>query len=286
MAGPVGPVADFPRLRVNLHRNWGRDGWPRQWEVELHFRGGPIECTESFHPGPLGEERPLQDRTDSFPPRFVLNRCLTPELLDSLSPECAEAAHSRRDLKLFNRVMGNPAWLRRTLPRVVRQRERVLEVGAGTGEVGLALSGLGLDWSGLDLVARPALWPASWGWHQSDIRTFSGWERYPVVVANLMLHHLENADLVAVGRQIDRHARAVVACEPARQRRWQWVFRGVCSLIRANHISRHDGHVSIAAGFRGAELPELLGLSPRRWRWTTTISARGVYRLVAQRIEP
>ncbi|MBL9190835.1 MAG: hypothetical protein JNJ82_00675 [Opitutaceae bacterium] len=214
------------------------------------------------------------------------NRCLTPELLDSLPPECADAAHSRRDLKLFNHVMGNPAWLRRTLPQVVRKNERVLELGAGTGEVALALGDLGLGWSGLDLVARPGRWPVSWDWHQADLRHFSQWENYPVVVANLVLHHLTDADLMALGRQLDGHARVLVACEPTRRRRWQWVFRGVCSLIRANHVSRHDGHVSIAAGFRGSELPALLGLSPRRWAWSASTSVRGVYRLVAQRIEP
>jgi hypothetical protein len=220
------------------------------------------------------------------PPRPVLNRSLTPELLDSLPPECADAAHSRRDLKLFNHVMGNPAWLRRTLPHVVKRNERVLELGAGTGEVAHSLRDLGLDWSGLDLVARPVHWPQVWTWHQTDLRHFAQWENYPVVVANLVLHHLTDADLGDLGRQLDRHARVVLACEPTRRRRWQWVFRGVCSLIRANHVSRHDGHVSIAAGFLGSELPALLGLSSQRWAWSATTSARGVYRLVAWRTEP
>jgi hypothetical protein len=54
-------------------------------------------------------------------------------------------------------------------------------------------------------------------------------------------------------------------------------------LIGANHVTLHDAHVSIAAGFRGTELPRALGLDNKIWTWRHTTTIRGAYRLIAQR---
>jgi hypothetical protein len=48
-------------------------------------------------------------------------------------------------------------------------------------------------------------------------------------------------------------------------------------------VTRHDGRVSIAAGFRGDELAERLGLSARRWHWRSRGTLRGAHALVAWR---
>jgi hypothetical protein len=63
------------------------------------------------------------------------------------------------------------------------------------------------------------------------------------------------------------------------------MFRLFAPLIGANHVSRHDANVSIAAGFRGDELPGLLGLEPERWTWRCTTTLLGAYHLIAWRRE-
>jgi hypothetical protein len=53
----------------------------------------------------------------------------------------------------------------------------------------------------------------------------------------------------------------------------------------ASNVTKHDGSVSIDAGFRGDELPQLLGLEPATWTWTVAETWSGAYRMIAERRE-
>lgn len=210
-------------------------------------------------------------------------RTLQPELLDSLPPDHPDALHSRRDLRLINRIMGNHRWFSRTLPSLLRSGEAALELGAGTGELGHRLAASDVTVDGLDFVPRPSAWPGSRAWHVSDLRAFAGYGRYAAVLANLILHHLTDAELAALGAKLACTARVVVASEPTRSRTSQRLFAFVSPLFGANHVTRHDARVSIAAGFRDDELPRLLGLNPAEWDCQCTTSTFGAYRMVAVR---
>ena len=213
-----------------------------------------------------------------------MQRTLEPELLDSLPADHPDALHNRRDLRLTNQVMGNHRWLERILARIIRPGEVVLELGAGTGELGLRLARRGLSVAGLDLWPRPPEWDPTRPWHREDLRTFTLYSDYAAVVGNLIFHQFSEADLARVGENIRRSARVIVASEPHRRRLSQLLYKTFTPLIGANHVSRHDGHVSIAAGFRGNELPHYLGLSPDEWRVDCHSTALGAYRMVAVRI--
>lgn len=212
-----------------------------------------------------------------------MTRTLTPEILDSLPPEDPAARRSRRDLRVFNAVLGGACWLRRTVRSLARPDEPVLEIGAGTGELGGRFARDGIVIDGLDRNTRPVDWPAGARWHQIDALAFAHWNDYPVVIGNLIFHHFDAEALRTLGGHMMAHARLIVACEPVRRRIFQRLFAALCRLVGANHVSRHDGRVSIAAGFLGDELPQLLGLDPAIWRWRVTHSFRGMYRMVAQR---
>lgn len=211
-----------------------------------------------------------------------MERVLEPELLDTLSPNDPAALHNRRDLRLTNQVMRNHAWLRRTLAAEVRPGERVLEIGAGDGLLGVALNRAGRHVDALDLWPRPQAWPPERCWHREDIRTFSRWADYDVVFGNLIFHQFSDAELRATGVHLQR-ARLIVACEPARRRLSQYVYAAIAPLLGANHVTLHDAHVSIAAGFRGHELPAALGLVGDRWVVSTGTTHLGAYRMVATR---
>lgn len=213
-----------------------------------------------------------------------MRRTPQPELLDSLPPDHPDALHNRRDLRLTNAILGNHRWFARTLPRMLRAGERVLEVGAGTGELGRRLAQKGVAVDGLDLWPRPEDWPSDAGWHHTDVRTFDGFGRYGAVIGNLIFHQFTDAELAELGERIRRHARIIAAVEPERRRVSQLMYRAAAAVLGANHVSLHDGHVSIAAGFRDAELAERLGLTRRaEWDLACHTTLLGIHRLVAVR---
>jgi SAM-dependent methyltransferase len=204
-------------------------------------------------------------------------------LLDSLPPQHPDALHNRRDLRLTNRIMGNYRWLLRTLPPLLRPGESVLELGAGTGELALSLQAAGTPVDGLDLWPTPENWPAARSWHRADIRTFPNYDRYAAVFGNLIFHQFTDGELAELGQKLRATARLILACEPARWRKSQWLYRLLGPLFGANQVSLHDAHVSIGAGFRGEELPLALGLDPAEWTWQCHTTGFGAYHMVATR---
>lgn len=212
----------------------------------------------------------------------VLRR-LEPELLGSLPADHLDALHRRRDLRVINRVMGNARWFRATLGARLRPGERVIELGAGTGELSQTLRAVAPLIDGIDRVPAPTAWPIPSRWHQADIEHFTGWNDYPVVMGNLILHHFTDASLRGLGAALAPHARLLVFSEPTRKRRIQRFWKIAAPLAGANPVTLHDGYVSIAAGFCADELPHSLGLDPALWNWRVTTTRLGAYRLIAQR---
>jgi 2-polyprenyl-3-methyl-5-hydroxy-6-metoxy-1,4-benzoquinol methylase len=210
-------------------------------------------------------------------------RTIQPELLDTLSPHHPDALHSRRDLRLINRLMGNHRWLEKTLRSCVRSDERTLEIGAGTGELSARLATAGIAMDGLDLLPSPENWPDSLTWHSADLRSFERYADYHVIVGNLVFHHFEDAELAELGRRMGGSARMIVACEPARRRISQFMFRIFGPVFGASHVTLHDGCVSIGGGFSGDELPRALGLSDSEWIIKRSVSLVGLYRMIATR---
>jgi hypothetical protein len=212
-----------------------------------------------------------------------MKRACHPELLDLLPPDHPDALHNRRDLRIINRVMGNAGWFQATLPGLVRGGERVLELGAGTGELSAALNRRGIPVDGLDLWPRPDGWPSERAWHQGDLLAFAHFDRYRVVIGNLIFHQFRDADLAGLGATLRATARVILASEPERRRISQVAMGAVAPLFGASPVTLHDAHVSVNAGFRGDELPRALGLAGAGWRCSCTSTAIGANRMVAVR---
>ena len=212
-----------------------------------------------------------------------MKRELQPELLDSLPPDHPDALHNRRDLRLTNRVLGNYRWITGALSDQPRPPGKVLEIGAGMGDLVAHLAARGIATDGLDLWPTPAGWPADRRWHRADLLTFGGYGDYPVVIGNLIFHQFTAHQLAELGGKLSRSAKLIIACEPLRRRSSQVLFATIAPLLGANHVSLHDAHVSVAAGFRGDELPQMLGLTQPRWDCRCYTSMLGAYRMVARR---
>jgi hypothetical protein len=244
----------------------------------------------SIERGPSGPGEPVQSVTGkgfrlAAEPSFsrVMPRVCEPELLDSLPFDHPDAVRNRRDLRLVNGFMRNQAWFRRTLPPLIRPAEAALELGAGTGELGVLLNGEGVPLDGLDLWPRPGAWPPGRAWHRADLTAFEGYDGYPVVIGNLIFHQFEAPALGRLGATLRRTARVIVACEPLRRRLSQTMMAAIGPLFGANHVTLHDSRVSIAAGFVDDELPQALGLDDRAWDVTCAATMPGAYRMVAVR---
>lgn len=209
-------------------------------------------------------------------------RTVAPEILDTLDPDTPEARHSRRDLEWINRCLGSTRWFRRVLATHLRAGDRVLEIGAGESRLHREAPG-GVAWDAIDLTPRPPHWPANAHWHRADIRTFDGWAAYTAVVGNLVYHHLNDTELADIGAALRQHARLIIAHEPGRSTGAQRGFALLCRLIGAHSVTRHDGRVSIDAGFRGDELARALGCRAPAWCWQASTSLVGTHRLVAVR---
>ncbi|HZP61507.1 MAG TPA: hypothetical protein VFB27_14380 [Opitutaceae bacterium] len=212
-----------------------------------------------------------------------MQRKLQPEILDTLPPDHPDALHSRRNIRQLNALMGNFRWFAATLPGLLRPGERALELGAGDGALGLALARRGLPVDGLDFWPRPVDWPREAAWHRTDLRSFTGYGGYAVVFGNLIFHHFSAAELAVLGGALSSTAQVIVACEPSRRRRFQFLLRGAGPLLHANYVTRHDAHVSIAAGFIGDELARALGLDEKAWTWRCAGTAFGSNRMIARR---
>lgn len=211
-----------------------------------------------------------------------MNRTVEPELLDALPPTHPDALHNRRDLRLTNGIMRNHHWFAKTMPPLVRPGERTLEIGAGDGRLAQRLARRGIAVDAIDLWPQPGAWPPEAAWHRVDVRDFDRWDDYAVVFGNLIFHQFSERDLAEFGQRM-AGARVILACEPTRRRISQVMYRTLAPLLGANHVTLHDAHVSIAAGFVDDELPRVLGLDEKAWDVRCEMTHLGAYRMVALR---
>ena len=212
-----------------------------------------------------------------------MNRRVEPELLDTLPPDDPAAIRSRRDLRRVNAWMRNPHIMARALRKHAGNPapRALLELGAGDGDFLWSVArNLSPGWAGtrailldrqlrLSSATREGFQGLNWPLAGITADVFD-WAPsagdQPVIIANLFLHHFEDAKLAELLRKIAGATRLFIAVEP---RRMPWPAFGGCllALIGCNHVTRHDGTVSIRAGFAGREISALWPDS-RDWQLT------------------
>ncbi len=192
---------------------------------------------------------------------------------------------SRRELRLINSIMGNHRWIARELASGRGSQRSVLELGAGDGSLIRELCGTGeggfAEWSAVDLAPRPPEWPEGAPWHQGDVFEMERLPEAEVVVANLFLHHFENAQLRWMGGRLPQSCRLFLANEPARARFHSVQGRILAWVAGFGRVTCHDMDRSIRAGFWGDELPQALGLDG--WQVKVSCTPLGAYRMRAWR---
>ena len=211
-----------------------------------------------------------------------MERIVLPELLDVLPPRYHSALRSRRDLRRLNAWMGHPRLMARALKTNLPDRDacRIVELGAGDGHFLLSVARRLLGrWPEVraTLVDRlDTLDPQTrgqfrrLGWQvDTEIAEAAGWLRQAslpeetVILSNLFLHQFHTEPLAEMLRLAAQSSRLVIALEPRRS----WLPRLLGRALWAfgcGPVTRHDGRISIHAGFVGGELSALW---PDRKNW-------------------
>ena len=209
---------------------------------------------------------------------------MKPEILDHLPSDDPSALRSRRDLRRINWLMGNERWILKAARRFPEAAGKgIAELGAGDGLLSakLAEEFPQANVTAFDLAPRPTNLDARVTWSRGDLFQTTGDLRGGILVANLFLHHFEGDALVQLGR-ICEGFEVVIFSEPSRDS-----VSHLCGHVLdpfVNHVTRHDMHVSIDAGFLPGELPSLLGLTPERWQIEEDSTWRGAVRMLGCRV--
>jgi len=230
---------------------------------------------------------------------MTMARIVDAEMLDGLDAGHPAARRSRRDLQRIHRVMGTRSILLRAWRGLVPAHPaseplRVLELGAGDGTLMLgvarALARRGppderrrVEFTLLDradlLKAQTVQGYRAAGWvvaaqvcdvnewvaaHKDGIAAPGARRRWNVIVANLFLHHFDDAHLRALLVAVASRTDVFLACEP-RRGRLALAASHCVGAIGANAVTRTDSVLSVRAGFCGAEIAACWPQEGRRW---------------------
>jgi hypothetical protein len=222
-----------------------------------------------------------------FPPTHnggVPDRIVKPEILDHLPSDDPAALRSRRDLRRINWLMGNESWILKTVRQFPEAAAKgICELGAGDGALSekLAQEFPPARVTAYDLAPRPEHLDARVHWSRGDIFETSGDLRGGILVANLFLHHFEGAPLEQLGKLCEGFE-VIVFNEPSRDSVSHFFGHLLDPFV--NHVTRHDMHVSIDAGFLPGDLPSLMGLTGEHWRIQEDCTWRGAVRMLGCRV--
>jgi len=102
---------------------------------------------------------------------------------------------------------------------------------------------------------------AALGWHAKTIvADVFDWletsQPAEIVIANLFLHHFEDAQLAKLLRLASQQAKVFIAIEP-RRAAWPMFCSRLLWALGCNDVTRHDAVISVRAGFSGGELSAL-----------------------------
>lgn len=209
-----------------------------------------------------------------------IDRIIRPELLDSLPSDDPNAIRSRKELRWINAIMRNECWIIAQLKRHEKLLEQgIVEWGAGEGCLCQKIQHQfpKAKVTGIDLVSRPSHLEEKISWISGDLLTMKTPPEARVIVANLFLHHLTGDQLRHCAERFQRTS-LLVFNEPLRKKTSHVWGRMLHPFLE--HVTRHDMHVSIDAGFINEELASIWSTIKDEWLVQEWEQWPGAYRTV------
>lgn len=225
----------------------------------------------------------------------LTTRAETEEWMDDFSVTDDRLRLALRDLRFINHLLGGHRATDAVLAPALRRRDslRILDLGTGSGdypvhfvrrgvEVGTRVEAVGVDlnpvtaghgraW--LDHALSPAYRKRASIEIADALSLPYPDDAFDVAHAALFLHHFHGTDAVQLLREMDRVARLGVVVNDLHRHPLAYVgIWALSRLLRLAPMVQHDGPISVARGFRRAELEDLAeaaGLvGPTiRWHW-------------------
>jgi len=187
-------------------------------------------------------------------------RALKPELLECAGP--AHADRNLRELARINRWFGGHRDLLRAMRDLVHPRERfsVLDVGAGSGDMGRCLTRhfpkvkvVSIDHRLLHLRKAPSPRVAA-----DALQLPFAKHAFDFVLCSSVLHHFPDCGVVETISTLRQYARRALLLLGLERRPFAYHFLPLTRKILGwGPLTVHDGPISVAAGFRLEELVSL-----------------------------
>lgn len=216
------------------------------------------------------------------------------ELMDLPGADRDELARTLNDLAWINRWLGGTRLVRTELPPLfhgLRGPIRILDVATGYADIPRAIVSWGrrrrlaIEVEGLDhhdqilALARQASATSP----EIRLRQANALDlpypdgHFDVVLASLVLHHMEGEEQVRLLRELYRVARRAVLVNDLRRGRWAFLITWASlHVVSRSRLIHHDGPLSIRRGF----LPEELLALAREAGWATAhVSRHSFFRL-------
>jgi 2-polyprenyl-3-methyl-5-hydroxy-6-metoxy-1,4-benzoquinol methylase len=207
------------------------------------------------------------------------------ELMDDPAADLRMLEHTYRRFQIVNALVSRPGLIYRrdVRPRARRGRVRILDVGAGGGDLCRSLAahlhrdGLDAEITALDPDERAMRWAeahdggagARYRRQRTDDLVAAG-EQYDIVLSNHLLHHLAPDELTALladSERIVAPGGLVVHHDIARSRAAYGLFAAGTAPFAGNLLAgsfiRTDGLISIRRSYTADELAEL---APSGWQ--------------------
>ncbi|MDB5372643.1 MAG: Methyltransferase protein [Belnapia sp.] len=215
---------------------------------------------------------------------MLRHRSAAAEWMDDAAATEPEFAGALRDLARINRLSlayrPTLRWLDALVARTGARRLSILDVGAGGGDMLLAIDawarrrGIAVELTGLDRSPWAASYAAAAGvparMITADLFDLDPAERFDVVVCSLFTHHLPEDALVRFLGWLEGRARLGWLVSDLHRHWLPWGFVwGAVRLLRMDPMVIHDSTISIARGFIRADWSRLAAAAgvPARIRW-------------------
>jgi 2-polyprenyl-3-methyl-5-hydroxy-6-metoxy-1,4-benzoquinol methylase len=214
----------------------------------------------------------------------TLSRCRQPELMDQPGLDLSEHQQALQGLRRINNVSRTGSVLWPAIARLARRNHlngrplRVLDLATGGGDMPIELdrrarrAGLNLQIQGCDINPQAVDYAQKQALaHNTNVRFFvldavheALPSDYDVLTCSLFLHHLDEAEAIALLQRMGNAARRLVLVDDLVRSRFGYLIAVVgCHLLSGSRVVHVDGPISVAGAFTPGEalsLAEQAGL--------------------------